>query len=1024
MDIAPNYFNYESPDVSKGMMYQHPLEDVKQSQLWAMQTKNALEQMPSAIRDYLTFDTFDKDKPRYNEIIDKYKGEIDSLVNNIQSHNDKMTPEDRIALSSLTSRIRTDMATGDLSLMRDNNMVWNLWNERESELGVTEPIKWEKMKEAKKNEFMNNKSRENLVDISSEKFIARPDLNDVNGFINSMILPAFQRTSVSKDGTRTTTYWYDTDEELAEIVNGAIRNIDRGWLGQEYKYVYGIDGIEWKNPVILVEDEKGNKVAVADPNNPYYYETQKIIDEMRARQTNYTPPKVSSSSGRGSSSRSAGSWGNTGVESYTGDVEVFIPKKASWLFGFGSIPENQKNAKDIKKYKSEKRGIDKMAMFNGVEVDGVVNPVISMLSVSPLTGLANSGFADQFDSFMLNPIGDADFIEKAWRERLSAIDKDIRIDWKNIKGGKNKRFDCKFANGRYEVEDKTSGITLFVSESEINQAHDPMTNTLAGNTYTSLSTDMNKIKLNGNEIKKGDAISQIERYRAAYLDVVANYGDRKYNTEMIELTDVSKQKFANVLNKYNQHLVYVSRRGQNDKTQTATTASRNPSGDGETPSDNLRWGSEQNKTIQEEVQDIKDTEKKGNAFARTANQQDYYGFYDEKGTGAKYKILSVEKYCGNIDGVACVFECTVDVGDGKTETQLIGLSDKSSKDYWVQSELKNEFLKTYIADGKTIPDNIYRRMADPSFEEFYDFVNSYFIYDFTDEDQEKFKKSGQTGLNYQDFKIDNGLLEDYLGYPFTGGDKYILRVIRPQNGNQSYLLLERNNNGEYVPAKNLHDTFDDYMPLDIIYDYILANATNRALANNKSFDSKQIDSGISSLTTYIMNYMGVNSANKINANHERYESDLTTGLFVNGYNFFKSHPSSNWSYAIAAYRLYDNSNSDINITDHTSLYNNRNNESVKKYVGFTGITGTSNYRKGGDKARSIHKGHIIWLPNAKVEGVVDTQHMGSSSEAKYVMYNDSKGIRHFIPLDEFLRLDTKCSIGSVKEAAIERMYKQ
>lgn len=1000
MDINPKFFSYTSPTVSVGTMYEHPIEDIKQSQKWYIDSQSMINQFPAQMQQYLAFDVFDEDKDRYNEIISNYDSDIKNITDDIKKNG--ITNNNQRNLYDLVSKINTDISTGDLSLMNDKNIAYQTWIVGNSKIGAEEPLLYDAMKKSIKEQLVNTISKEEIPSIISQSMIARPDFNDKD-FLNSVAHEYFRRISMSSDGSKTT-YSYGNERELAEIINGAMRNADGGYLNSISKYIYD-KNIDWVDAIKIEQVEingKKTEIAVVDSTHPYAKEAQKILDQLRATQTVYKAPKVSNSS-----YVPYAYLGNTGTETSPSKVQVHTGIAFSLMNGQESSNNDYiPNSKDRLKHHIAKQSLDNYAHMDGCDID-VANSFIDFLYKKNNT-TSNPENIKGIDNYFLSGGTNNELkksFDKYWNDRIYDLRDRINKDWNRIQKYRNNKnsYDNSSIglqdgviineknNGKFDITDKQSGITLLDCEYEVVAAGAPVAATI--------NCDFNHIKYNGVEFTKQSALDNLNKYAQTYYSLINTYSDKTYKTETLNLSDEGSKKLAKELSKYKNNLVFIDKRTIQDKPKE--------------PDYNDLDETQKKKAKENYNTSKKDIDEKNKN--RTSYIQDNYGYYskeDNKG----YKIIGVNSYCGNIDGIDCVFECRVKNEDtDEEEIHLIGVGDRTGQDYWVQNELKNQLYKIYQTESKTIPDNVYRRIFDPYFDMFNDYITTKYVFDFTNKEGTSLDNQQQAGTNYIDIIVDGSEMEKYLGLPFT--DKYKWKIRKYIDDTYQLYYFDSKTKDYTLYDNSLQSTQEGRMPEHIIYDIIISTSIDDSLSKNKTFDSVplQDDPNKSTFGLFLMQKLNCTNTEKINKQHPDYNTDINARIFINAYTFYKEYSTSNYSYASVAYDFQDK-------TQGKPLYLCKDNNDIKPYFSFTGMNQTNNYKKGTSGYNNLRDGNIITLDN-DIEGVVYTQFVGSTTvAAKYVQYTDNAGVRHFIPVDKFLSLGKKCSIGSLTEKGSEKFY--
>lgn len=958
MEIQPLYFQYTMPESSSGLMYVHPLQDVKQSQMWAMESQNALEQLPSAIREYLTFDTFDEDKPRYNEILDKYKNEINNLTESIKFHNDNMTAKDRIALGDLSSRIKTDMATGDLSLIRDNYLAYNMWLKDNEEPGINQPIVYEKMKEDMKNKFLHNTSRNNLINLSTNNVIDKPVISDE--MLKSVFNQVFQRQSQKYLNGPITTSW-GNEKDYYSILRGFFKDINNGFTEQQNKYING-KGEVYTDPIKLVKDEKTGAIYCdIDWSHPMAKEADWMLTQLR---------KTSITYGHNASlkEKNPAPWDfreNLGDNNLEGTIEVNIAKPFRYLMN----PTNDKHGQqsDLMKYDIMKQSILQHAVNSGIDnANSLIDFLNNFASNSPYS--TGDSTYSAIDNYFLGANGILD--EKNNDIILNYIKNQGEKYCNQLKNGELKPID----EDEFDISDNNLGIKFrienyiknhtLINDFEYNIAPYRCIGFSIGGKYYDIDTGVFK-----RQIGISKFYNDLNTIRESYMKY-RQKGIKSYKTVMLNLSKDSNETISKWLNENTAKLLIIDKRTE---------------------------------SIDEPI-----TDKKGNEIRKKSNlelQQD--NKFDDN-----YKIISVDTYCGTVDGVQCVFGCTIqNKNSNNKKNVLIGVSDKGSDAYFA-NDIKEKLLRLYTKDGGNVPENVYNSLIDTHFNNFYDYIITKIVYDETNQNGIK------NGKNYVDIKLGNEI-ENYIGINFN--EKYTLRIF----SDNKCQLLENDENGELILAKNLDQRSDATFSLETIWKYILTYGLEYNINNNKSLIYNPTEEAKNSFGKFIANY--INYDPKKHKNTSMYDfmrSDSFYNEFINSNDLFKfllcqsmhtafNHNEQNnmfipgWSFAKMC--IFSN-----NLKG--SLYTLSKQENYKDYIKFGGEQKVSDYKRGGKLNGLIKDCDIISLSNG-LEGIV---HIENTSEGikQYVFYSDDKGL-YAIPIDSFLSKDKKFHIGTIQNKYIK-----
>jgi len=1059
MDITPLYFNYDSPDVSKGKMYVHPFEDIKQSQIWKMESENMMNSIPSMMREYLTFDKFDEDTDRYNDIVNSFTTEIDRITDDIQANG--VTRDNQRAINDLVTNINQQMATGDLSLMRDNLASFRAWDAREMVAGKEDPVLYKRMRDAKKNEFLNNTSRDNLISIGTEQIITRPDLNDEN-FKKSLMFEQAKR-KYQKSLESPLEEWWGDEDELADIINGGIRNIDRGYVQQQAKYIHGIQNPVYEDPIVVKEDENGNRVAVVNPFHPYAKEASELLAQMRATQKQYQHHV--STKGNGNSKRRPkpgdfddsqfGDIFNEDLESTT--IEVNTSYAFTPIYTLTAPFANAEQPLDGIKLDNTKRAIIERGTYNGLKsVDDYNKKDKSGKRISEAEDLMNtlaairdsdyfvrSGKQTGFDKAVNNYFYGAPNMEIDGKDALVDYFEDVcyRIASLGDIKGKNGKDINGLKHGIITYTDSNGYVTSLIDDETgikynvkrvINSHGDAPLLGRTGYHYkvTGVWIGNDLFTINNGDIHSSENINKIytkfKPIKDAYIDYNSR-ATRSYRAVMLDVAADSKVNTAvtNNMNNNKKNLVIVNRRIADQEKINEQQKKVN-----ETKNKNDK---------------AKEKEKLDALIKASSAQQDIYngqpgGFKDG------YTVVKVNKYIGSVDGIKSVFECEVkmDKNSDKTETMLIGVSDKGSGPF-LQYAIQQDLVDAYVKNGNhKIPKNLFYRLTDQNYQDFDDYLTTYTIYDNSDKSIQvknaEGKLESKEGENYTDIPLEN--LGSYLRLNFEK-NAYMIRVYAPENGPKEYMLLFHNSEtDEWEAIENTSGI--DRMSLDELYNNVMWYGLDKSLNKNEtlSYDGTTR----STLYRFFENYF---PTVRIGDYNYKFES-IMKKKFSKGYADYPTYYTNLFDHVVLgglAKTCFNNTNKDDitfksgcsfllaglfpdlagdpdKVTTQTlykltksATYNN-----VNQYLAFGKELNIDKVKDGGELSNLVITGTILYLPEIDREGIVYTQYNGHNY-VKYVLCTYD-GKLEMMPLEKFLGMEKPktangkvryCHIGNVTD---------
>ena len=1050
MDIAPLYFNYESPDVSKGKMYVHPFEDIKQSQIWKMESENMMNSLPSMMREYLTFDKFDEDTDRYNTIINNFTTEIDRITDDIQANG--VTRDNQRAINDLATNINQQMATGDLSLMRDNLASFRAWEAREMEAGKEDPVLYQRMRDSKKNEF--------LISIGTEQIVSRPNFNDDNIKRSAMFELAKRITQRSAESPIETSW--GTEDDLADIINGVFKTEDRGYVQQQAKYLHGIPNPVYENPIIVYEDEKGNRTAIVNLYHPYAKEASEYLAQMRATQKQYEHKVSTKSNGKARTTPGAFDGSQFGdifsddLEPTTVDINTayaFTP-----IYTLTAPFDTAEQPLDGIKLDNTKRSMIEGAIFNGLEsVDQYGKKDKSGKNISEAEDYMNmfsairnsayftedpskqAGFDKAVNNYFYGSLGieidNTDWLFDYFNNRAENIEK----KYYDVAIGKN--LDDKFSDnqsisglhkGTTVCKDKNGKIIALIDD-ETGIKYKVHTNQTTPDFYS--KTQSMRFVVDGVYIgkewyglnDKNIYHEKLDKLRQAYQDYNSR-AIRSYRAVVLNVAADSKVNTAvvNNMNNNKKNLVVINERLSNQDEINAL----------EKEIKDIT-----NEKKKKELQEKLNKAKQGVSKISSDQQDSYYG--QDSGFKDGYTVVKVNKYIGSVDGIKSVFECEVkkDKNSDKTETMLIGVSDKGSGPF-LQYAIQQDLVDAYVNNGDhKIPKNLFYRLTDQNYQDFDDYLTTYTVYDNSSKSIQMKNAEGKLvpkeGENYTDIPLEN--LGSYLRLNFEK-NAYRIRIFAPENGPKEYMLLFHNSEtDEWEAIENKSGV--DRMDLDELYNNVMWYGLDKSF-NKKETLSYDGTTG-STLYRFFENYFpkarignynysfefimkGKSKSGKTYADYPTYYTNLFDHIVLGGLaktcfnNANKDDITfkSGCSFILAG--LFPDLASDPDKVTAQTLYKltkSATYDNVKQYLSFGKEQNIDKVRDGGELSNLVTTGTILYLPEIDKEGVVYTQYNGHDY-VKYVLCAYD-GKLEMMPLEKFLDMEKpKTANGKVRHCHI------
>lgn len=268
--INPEYYTYSAPDISAGKVYKTP--DIYKSLLEAKSKNNLLlNTLPQEISNQLSFNVLDKDKENYDRIINGFNDRVNNLVESYRTSG--RTPENTHDLYELSRDINKSLVNGELDLMRSKWAAWQAWQQNNSEQAAKQPSLYTEMAFTTKKALENVTNKDDIPSVISDNLIAFPDFTDKE-LIKSYTDKLYEDEQVN--GKFIESSLALTSEQAAMKINGIIREIDGGWLQQQFDY-----DLSTTNKMPCSIDENGN--LVIDPNNPYAEIAQKLYVELTSK---------------------------------------------------------------------------------------------------------------------------------------------------------------------------------------------------------------------------------------------------------------------------------------------------------------------------------------------------------------------------------------------------------------------------------------------------------------------------------------------------------------------------------------------------------------------------------------------------------------------------------------------------------------------------------------------------------------------------------------------------------------------
>lgn len=1066
MDIAPLYFNYESPDVSKGKMYVHPFEDIKQSQIWKMESENMMNSLPSMMREYLTFDKFDEDTDRYNTIINNFTTEIDRITDDIQANG--VTRDNQRAINDLATNINQQMATGDLSLMRDNLASFRAWEAREMEAGKEDPVLYQRMRDAKKNEFLNNTSRDNLISIGTEQIVSRPDFNDDNIKRSAMFELAKRITQRSAESPVETSW--GTEDDLADIINGVFKTEDRGYVQQQAKYMHDIPNPVYEDPIIVVEDKKGNRTAIVNPYHPYAKEASEYLAQMRATQKQYQHKVSTKSNGKGRTTLDRfdgsqfGDIFSDGLESTTVDINTayaFTP-----IYTLTAPFDIAEQPLDGIKLDNTKRSMIEGAIFNGLKsVDQYNEKDKSGKRISEAEDIMN----------ILSAIRNSDYIVSDGKQ--SGFDKAVNNYFygaKNIEtDGNDWLIDYLYdTRRRILIAESKHHYYKYKDGDDVNGLKNGVILHREGDNLTAITDEETGLKYEVSYVESPSYGSDYVGNTTGFVCTGVYFGDTLYRFN--ELGKIYTEKLKPLQQAYKDYNTRATRSyravvlnvAENSKVNTAVVNNMNNNKKNLVVINERLSNQSEINALEKEIKDVTNEKKKKELQEKlnkakqgvskiSSDQQDFY--YGQDGSFKDgYTVVKVNKYIGSVDGIKSVFECEVrkDKKSDKTETMLIGVSNKGSGPF-LQYAIQQDLVDAYVNNGDhKIPKNLFYRLTDQNYQDFDDYLTTYTVYDNSSKSIQVKNAEGELvpkeGENYADIPLEN--LGSYLRLNFEK-NAYMIRVYAPENGPKEYMLLFHNSEtDEWEPIENKSGV--DRMDLDELYNNVMWYGLDKSL-NDKETLSYDGTTG-STLYRFFENYFpkarignynysfefimkGKSKSGKTYADYPTYYTNLFDHIVLGGLaktcfnNANKDDITfkSGCSFLLAG--LFPDLASDPDKVTAQTLYKltkSATYDNVKQYLSFGNELNIDKVRSGGELSNLVTTGSILYLPEIDREGVVYTQYNGHDY-VKYVLcaYN---GKLEMMPLEKFLDMEKPktangkaryCHIGNVTDKYYNKYMK-